>query len=750
MLEAICIQLPERAAREVVDLVPNLASRYDFRSAFIQSLSWRQVESISDRTCELVGRELDSDVKHRSGIVSALLTLATVPEHPLNARYLHTWLWQDSMAMRDSWWSLYINGSASGTGSARRLRDSALRVSPATMLDSEAAELFAIALVWMLTASHRSVRDWTTKALVNLLTGRLDVAGRLVERIANVDDPYLAERLYAVAYGVATRSHDAEKVGALAQRVYESVFARGTPPANILLRDFARGVVERALYLEAAIEVDETRIRPPYGSTPPVFPSEEDIASLLPSPDHDPHRQEGDDWARSHIGHSVFEGRLHREIRETWGHSGEWLELVLDEPAWKEPVAAKGGSEQELRPPTFNRQKIERYILERTFDLGWTDGRFGKFDSSWNMDSVAAGGNESIGRKYQLIAFREVLALIADNFQYREFPAGVERDHTYKGPWQNWLRDIDPTFTDRAPKGRFFNLREGNPGVWWTGGRYSDWPTADGFGDWVERSDELPDIREMLMVRCPADGTSWVNGSCYVVWKQKPSLGRTLFEEERGEVMYAINAFLTDRGDAEQLVERVAECKGVESGYDDVSEMHNVFMGEYAWAPASRYRQAPLGGTYQGHRVSGSMAISMTPVALRFPVRRGPLEDTGWDNPAIQIPSRELVNLGGLHWTGGAADFRCAEGNVVAFDPCAHTLGPSTLLLREDFVRDFSRLTNKSIVWVVVCVKSVKRVDPVPGYKLLRISGAYWLSEEGPIGSLHPRTIERQKLAWER
>ncbi|MYJ95599.1 MAG: hypothetical protein F4053_08465 [Proteobacteria bacterium] len=223
-----------------------------------------------------------------------------------------------------------------------------------------------------------------------------------------------------------------------------------------------------------------------------------------------------------------------------------------------------------------------------------------------------------------------------------------------------------------------------------------------------------------------------------------------MFEEERGEVMYAINAFLTDRGDAEQLVERVAECKGVESGYDDVSEMHNVFMGEYAWAPASRYRQAPLGGTYQGHRVSGSMAISMTPVALRFPVRRGPLEDTGWDNPAIQIPSRELVNLGGLHWTGGAADFRCAEGNVVAFDPCAHTLGPSTLLLREDFVRDFSRLTNKSIVWVVVCVKSVKRVDPVPGYKLLRISGAYWLSEEGPIGSLHPRTIERQKLAWER
>ena len=139
-------------------------------------------------------------------------------------------------------------------------------------LDDGLTNLCAMTLAWMLAASNRPVRDRATKALVNLLTGRLAATARLVDGFADVDDSYVVERVYAVAYGVATRSHDPAEVKILAERVYARVFATGAPPVNILLRDYARGVVERVLYLEAPIDVDVSRIRPPYHSAPPVFP----------------------------------------------------------------------------------------------------------------------------------------------------------------------------------------------------------------------------------------------------------------------------------------------------------------------------------------------------------------------------------------------------------------------------------------------------------------------------------------------
>ena len=53
------------------------------------------------------------------------------------------------------------------------------------------------------------------------------------------------------------------------------------------------------------------------------------------------------------------------------------------------------------------------------------------------------------------------------------------------------------------------------------------------------------------------------------------------------------------------------------------------------------------------------------------------------------------------------------------------------------------------IVWTVVCLKSVRLLDPAPGYPLLRISGAYRLSETGPVGFTRPEVIRRKSRAWD-
>jgi hypothetical protein len=81
-------------------------------------------------------------------------------------------------------------------------------------------------------------------------------------------------------------------------------------------------------------------------------------------------------------------------------------------------LASKEAGRDALKPPRFDLGQIQRYILWRVFDLGWTTKRFGHFDRySIGYEGRAATKAERIGKKYQWIAYHEIIALVADHFQ---------------------------------------------------------------------------------------------------------------------------------------------------------------------------------------------------------------------------------------------------------------------------------------------------------------------------------------------
>ena len=739
VLEALCIQLPERTDREVADLVPRLSQAEGFDSAFSESLVWRDAETITERTCDLVRKMLPPAKQGSHAILDSLLTLASVPEHPLNARFLDNRLRQDKMAARDTWWSIYLYRAISGGEPARRLLDWASTVSPAVDLDDRLVELCATTLAWIQAASYRAVRDQATKALVNLLTGRFEATSRLLDGFANVDDPYVTERVYAVAYGVATRCHDPDQVKLLAECVYSNVFGVGSPPANVLLRDYARGVVERALHLRAPLDIDTTRIRPPYDSQPPVFPNADDVASLLPNANHNPNKPEGEDWSRSHVGHSVLKGDLHRAIQDTWGCSGEWLSLGLDQPVWREPDDSGEVSIDRASLPVFDRSQIERYVLRRVFEMGWTTERFGSFDQTSSLDGPGFGryglsGNESVGGKYQWIAYREVLALMADHFQFCEYSTEVEREHGYVGPWQYHLRDIDPTHTEAIRAGNRWS-RQGSPGSWWTAGQYDNWEERDRLGDWVQRQECLPRIEDFLVVLRPRDGTRWLNGGGTWAWRQEPPIGRKLYEVESGQIHWWIRAYLTSEQDAATLVQWAGARPFWDDPIRDLADVYDVFLGEHGWAPVTEYRQLPSGRLSDGTSSMSDSPVRPSPVAERYAF--GMCAPVNW----LHVPSRRLIQIASLCWSGQAADFLAPDGIVVTLDPSAHEAGPSTLLVREDFAKELLKRLGLGVVWIVGCEKSVWSSGLEPVFPPFRASGAFRLSETGPVGSIRPRVL---------
>ena len=138
---------------------------------------------------------------------------------------------------------------------------------PPHLISDEQAWLAALFLAWVLTSNYRFLRQRASLALTHILIGRSHLAAALIKEFHNCNDPYVVERVYAAACGVALRETDKKALGTLALIVYQYMFAGGQVPPDVLQRDFAQLIIEYANYCGALPEgIDIERCRPIYRS----------------------------------------------------------------------------------------------------------------------------------------------------------------------------------------------------------------------------------------------------------------------------------------------------------------------------------------------------------------------------------------------------------------------------------------------------------------------------------------------------
>ena len=838
LLEALSIQIPELTGRELISIAPACADRPMYGDAFRQSLVWRTYGAFSEDTREVLNR-LDRSEHDRRDTLDVLLTVATLPGHPFNAEFLDGRLQRDAMADRDAWWSVYLHAAYGTQGAVDRLVDWASSVGPETSIDEEVVDLCAVTLSWMLSTSNRFLRDRATAALVDLLTDRLAAVVRLVGRFADLEEPYVVERVYAVAYGVAMRCQDPGAAALLASRVYEAVFASGYPAPHILLRDYARGVVERALHLGSEIDVTADCVRPPYGSKWPRIPTKDDVRPLL----QDWSRGSWDsgelEWARNRIGNSVMDDDFARYVIGTNSSYVEWLSVKLadeqwrpsrrredllgalvwefsaeEREAWEECVAAEKayatkagsfGSEPAVQPekgggsgrggagegageaesggagvggarsveiealkerrrraigvletvlsgehvrrlgkivsapeqdwesrrgPRFDLREIQRYVLWRVFDLGWTTERFGRFDRfSVGMQGRDARKAERIGKKYQWIAYHEIMAFISDHYQYRDLFREEDGDQAYDGPWQSNFRDIDPSCTLRSVRGG--TSWDGHVPSWWGAAAYDSWGEPRGARNWILKADDLPKLEDLLLARNPEDGSRWVNGHGFFSWKQATPVGRERSDVERRELSYKVTGYLVGVDDAEVLMQWAEGVDFAGRGMAEVAEVHYMFLGEHGWAPACRYFQQPYYGDSGWARPTDDCPVEIRAVAREYRRETGGFDCAIDESYVLALPVDDLVDALGLRWAGRGADFMDGAGRVGAQDPTVHSEGPSAMLLREDLLAEFLERERLVMWWTVLGEKWVIPAERGSGryHGRLNVSGAYVYSE---------------------
>ncbi len=819
LLEALCVQVPERTGKELLRLAPGLMNRYGIAYSFLQSIVWRRHDAFSKEARAMLNEFVQRD-DTREEALDTMMSVSTVPDHPFNANSLTDALHQSSMPDRDAIWSIYLHNAWRTQSPVDRLVDWAVNLSPEENLDAEVVDLAAISLAWMFTTSNRFLRDGATKALVNLLTGRLESATRLVDRFRYVNDPYVAERVYAVAYGVALRSDDAGAVGRLASAVYEHIFASETPtPPHILLRDYARGVIERAIYLGVDGSFNSLVIRPPYKSTWPNIPSEEEVETLTPKLQQGSWDSGSLEWSRNRIHNSVIGEYLNDFARYVIGTESEpfWLSLRLDERAWQSPeerinalvrkfdgaerdayeafkrskgatprwidrarsghASSEGetaafikemeshqdtvemsqrtlmstlteehrsemesiGRDEASGPPRFDVRAIQRYVLWRVFDLGWTIDRFGKFDRfSIGDHGRSTDKAERIGKKYQWIAYHEILAYISDHYQYREPAFDGDGDCEYEGPWQLGIRDIDPSCTMRSTRGG--TSWGPHAPAWWGDTPYTAWADELSHQQWLALESDIPEIEELLQAFHPGSGDHWLNVYGHFVWMQPHPVDVEPYGIERRQLSLQWDAYLLRSDDVEGFV------GSIQSGHYSprslpsrrTMSLGGIFLGEYGWRPAlERQLSNYSGGELWVGPDERRRAVVVRPVVASYEAEAGGFDCSIDEHYMLLLPHSELLDSLGLNWVGKAADYRNETDALVAFDPTAHEEGPTALVVNKALLEQCLEDREWTLCWVVNGEKFILGGAAQSQYQgHMTMSGIYRYTRQGPKGYL--------------
>ncbi len=276
-LEALAINLPEYSEEniEILDIFKNEMTDYYTRSrvlsSFEESLLWRNPKNITKKTFQYIVSNFNDKT-----IYEIFINLSIKKDCKINAYWIDKHLKKFTLIENDMRWTqaiqeIYRYGN-------NNIIDKIITWAWQTdtkNLDDETAKLYATILSWFFSSSNRKLRDCATRGLVNLFTSKLSIISDILINFKDVNDSYIIERLYCSAYGamlikrniLTERTH----IKKIIETTYNLIFANDNPPINILIRDYAKGIIEIGEAQDILDDfIDLNKIKPPYKS---VFPS---------------------------------------------------------------------------------------------------------------------------------------------------------------------------------------------------------------------------------------------------------------------------------------------------------------------------------------------------------------------------------------------------------------------------------------------------------------------------------------------
>lgn len=818
VLEAMAVLLPEKYNVEITEVYDWAFDKNgkkhgplnDWIIGFMwDSILWRTATSIDDK------KIIDCILKYPESLSTdewllRLTELTAITNHPFNGDRLFKSLNKYTMPERDGFWQMHMRyySRYAEDGNAfpiRRLLDWAWQEGISTVVDPETARLAGQTLLWLLSSTDRKLRDEATKALVNLLEEQADVLIALMKKFKNIDDLYILERLYAVAYGCTLRTSKEDGVKKIAQYVYNNIFKKDTLPVHVLLRDYARNIVEYAHYKNALRKVDLDIIRPPYNSEfPSTLPDIEEIQQ---------YRTNFEDEDSEHVKmKSRVHGRIHFSTidwdfgrytvesavkyfspinftteknyknfyKKLRGAKKDFIKALSSNIAMQsflEEIKQKGvikfgdtpiekyitGTKQyydsfiirlkelfnktewenieltyipylktqyeknEYPNDTLDPEPIKRWIVKRAFELGYNIDIHENYDSLTDSYSHRYDNSvERIGKKYQWIALHEIIARIGDNFYFKD---DRKKNTYYQGPWQQYLRDIDPVYITKTGEEQDIedNLNTTKPILntgWWADPKYTYWDQLT--AQWIDNIHDCPMLSSIIN-RKDGEGNEWIYLKVTCDWEEPKMLGEDKYNRSQKKMWYMINGYIVHKKDRKKILEWLTKQnfwgRWMPENY---TINYNLFNRENYWSPAATmdHQENPdwtkIPNTKYKIMVTTSEAVGEMS------------SDQSGAHAKYNMPSKPLFDGIEMEYASIDGCFKNSKKEIIASN-----INPQGVLVRKKELLSFLENNDYEIIWTLLGEKSV--INGIGSKKenhFREINGVYYLENNSVIGKM--------------
>ncbi len=707
ILESLSIQIPERTGKELYEFLSDeKKAKLQVIEAFINSLIWRKPETINKKTLEYINNYILRNSYTFDLFLQIVYSVSSDPKHPYNANWLHNFLTQFSLADLDKNWTTYLHDKDYEDDAIQRTINWALSNDDKSYLQDESRLLASKAIAWIFSSTNIPLRDSATQALTMLLVNHINTITELLSEFDKVIDPYIYERILAAAYGAVLNSEKLDGIEKLSQHIIDRIFKQNEVYPNILVRDYARNIVEYAIYKEIFLLDNPEIIRPPYKSSwPTTFPSNKEIDAYKYEYDSESFKEyyQGQNSILSSMVTEYGRGRCN------YGDFGRYtFQSALRN--WDQ----------------FDPNDLSNYACKLIFEKYKYDvEKHGQFDIHSSEGNRHINSKERIGKKYQWIALYEILARISDNYKMHDRCGDEQEYRWFQGPWDPFVRNIDPT--SLPPRAPFVQEK------CWDKVEYSDW--GGNHNDWLVSSEKLPDPEKIISI----SDSEWVILEKHLDWEEPVPIGEDKYRYPHKCIWYQIRSYLVSNDEANQLIEW-ANNQHFMGGWfpEERSSLYQIFSREYYWSPAYRFFNDPYYGRELWQEVKDPGNNNQV-IGKVLPTAEGYLWETGsGDNLSYLAPREFIYTKMNLQYFQNPGIWLNNQGSIVCFDPSVDKRNSPYLIMRKDELSKFLQENNLSIFWVILGEKQINGnfLTKIKLSEWLELSGVYQLVNDKIHGSL--------------
>lgn len=690
-------------SKELMERFPTLQNEWRMVEAFNNGIVWRTDAGLKGKEIKrYIQTHIISDSYYRNIFYENLIQISGRPDHPYNAKMVHQYLMKMSMAERDAAYMETIN-SWKEEGALWHLLEWCLETARERMQQSEETiYLVSLLLSWVLISTDNYLRDYVSIVLCQFLRGHIPVMIRLLQSFETVDDVYITERLYAVAFGILTYEQEQKQIQSLEEWVYQHIFNQEEVIPDLLIRDYTRHIVLLAESLKKNPVVDMKKVEGPYNSEFPEIPSDGEIGKLYKDY-KDKDFQDGD-WAQNSILSSM-------EIDNHSGAYGDFGRYIFQNyfENWRQ-----------LDP-----NNLVKIAVKDIFSRGYQAKLHGTYDRSIpHIGRMGERKTERIGKKYQWQALYKLAAEVSDNYMTINEATGMLEYNV--GSYEPSLRQFDPTI-NILKTGR---KTEVFPDI------FSQDMEVDN-ETWLKEKTDLPSKENLIELNVGQDSYVLLSG-----WHRKKEItprGTKEYEVPLKEMWFMVQAYIVKEEDYDFCIQSLEQENFWGRWMPEAHDNYTMFNREYYWSDTQDYYDNEYYGGNEWKKPWRSDRESLEKISFLVPnyiyQATGEREIIGFPYHSWKKPCRTLVKELHLKYHDNNTIMYNEAGKMVCFDTCELFDKDVGLYFQREILMDFLNQNHYRIIWTVLGEKRVigGQAGIQKDYDMPEYSGLFYYARNGEL-----------------